>query len=214
MAHENPQPRTVIFDFDGTLADTLGLVGRVYNEQAPKLGTKLFRIEQLPELRRMGYTKAMKYLGVRWSQLPKLVMVVSREMKQHMGEVQPYPGVVKVLKALQEQGIARGVLTSNNAELVAEFFAAHDFPPFDFVVSERTIFGKEKALKRIMRRQGLSREQVVYVGDEPRDVTASRKAGIRVIGVTWGLGGREGFETTPPDIQVDTAAALLKALKG
>jgi phosphoglycolate phosphatase len=134
-------------------------------------------------------------------------------MKQHMGEVKPYPGVVKVLKNMQEAGISIGVLTSNNAGLVNDFFESNNFPVFDFIVSEKTMFGKEKALKKIMKRHGLPHHRVIYVGDEPRDITACKKAGIRVVGVTWGVGGREGLVSTPPDWLVDTSNELLDVIK-
>lgn len=203
---------TVLFDFDGTLANTLELVARIYNEHAHEFGARQIDLEELPEYRRLGYKKAMKKAGIRWTVLPRLVLFVSKEMKQHMGEVQPYEGIVEMLRELQNQGISIGVLTSNDAGLVQDFFHAHAFPTFDFVVSEKTMFGKEKALRRIMKRHKLDPEMVIYVGDEPRDITASNKAGIKVVGVTWGVGGREAFETTVPDVQVDTVSALQKEL--
>lgn len=205
---------TVLFDFDGTLANTLELVARIYNEHAHEYGARTIDMNDLSEYRRLGYKKAMKKAGIRWTVLPRLVLFVSKEMKQHMGEVHPYDGIVDMLRELQKQNISIGVLTSNDGALVQDFFATNNFPTFDFVVSEKTMFGKEKAIRRIMKRHALTQSNVVYVGDEPRDITASNKAGIKVIGVTWGVGGKEAFETTVPDIQVDTVAQLqLELLK-
>lgn len=203
---------TVIFDFDGTLANTIDLVARIYNENADDFGGLQVDLKDLPRLRKLGYKKGMKELKIRWTILPRLVLFVSKEMKKHMDEVKPYPGVVSMLKELQASGISIGVLTSNNTALVQDFFNAHDFPIFDFVVSEKTMFGKEKALKRILKRHELQKENVIYVGDEPRDITACNKAKIKVIGVTWGVGGKEAFESTPPDRQVDTSAELKTAI--
>ncbi len=203
---------TVIFDFDGTLGDTIELVSRIYNENAHLYGALPVSKDEFPELRKLGYKKAMKAKKIRWSVLPKLVLFVSREMKQHMGEVKPYPGVVSMLKELQASGISIGVLTSNDGALVQDFLNSNNFPVFDFVVSEKTMFGKEKALKRIMKRHKLIKEKVIYVGDESRDVVACKKAGIKIIGVTWGAGGKESFIATPPDRQVDTAGELKAAI--
>jgi len=203
---------TVIFDFDGTLANSLDLVARLYNENAHKYGALPIDMNDLPEYRKLGYKKAMKKAKIRWTVLPRLVLFVSREMKKHMGEVKPYDGVVDVLNEIQEQGISIGVLTSNDGALVHDYLEKNNFPVFDFIVSEKTMFGKEKALKRIMKRHGLQRERVVYVGDEPRDITACNKAGIKVIGVTWGVGGREGLASTPPDWLVDTPNELMDTI--
>lgn len=204
--------QTVIFDFDGTLANTLDLVAQIYNEHAQNFGAKQILMSELDDYRKLGYKKAMKKAGIRWTVLPRMVLFISKEMKSRMGVVQPYDGIVAVLAELQAAGLSIGVLTSNDGQLVREFFETHGFPHFDFVVSEKTLFGKEKALKRIMKRHGLSREHVTYVGDEPRDIVASRKAGIRVVSVTWGVGGREGLKSTPADKQVDTPAQLKEAL--
>jgi len=140
-------------------------------------------------------------------------MTLSKEMHSHMDVVDPYDGIVEMLHQLQEIGYSIGVLTSNQTALVQEFFKKHNFPIFDFVVSEKTIFGKDKALKRIIKRYGLEKDQILYVGDEPRDVTASRKAGVHVIGVTWGLAGVEGFEKTAPDKLVKSPKELLNSIK-
>jgi phosphoglycolate phosphatase len=203
---------TVIFDFDGTLADTLGLMVRLYNDTCPQYGTLPVDESEFDELRKLGYKKAMKSKKIRLTQLPRLALQISREMKNHMGEVSPHPGVIQLLRNLQEQDISIGVLTSNNAALVQDFFDANDFPQFDFVVSEKTVFGKEKALRRIMKRHKLPKEKIIYVGDEPRDIISSRKAGIKVFGVTWGLGGEQGLKDTPPDRLVSDSKELYRCI--
>jgi len=203
---------TVIFDFDGTLANTFDLVLRLYNEHAHEFGADLVAHGEMPHLRELGYKKAMKLKKVRWRVLPKMVLFLSREMKKHMDEVKPFAGIVTMLKELQAGGINIGILTSNDSALVQDFLNVHDFPVFDFVVSEKTFFGKEKALKRIIHRYNLEKDQVVYVGDEARDVVSSKKAGVKVYGVVWGFGGAEGFVKSPPDKIIKTVVELKEEL--
>lgn len=198
----------MIFDFDGTLADTIELVFNLYNKVAPQFKSDTVTKAEIPTLLRLGYAKAAKQKHIRWSVIPRLVLYVSREMRKHMDEVKPYPGVVDCIKELQRHGCAVGVLTSNQEGLVRKFFADNQFPDFDFVVSEKTLFGKDKALRKIIRRRGLDAEQVFYVGDEPRDVVACRRIGVKVIGVSWGLAGPDGFGSDKPDHLVSTADQL------
>ena len=47
---------------------------------------------------------------------------------------------------------------------------------------------------------GYPNNQVLYIGDEPRDVHASNKAGVQVIGVSWGLAGEEGLGSMNKDL--------------
>lgn len=203
---------TAIFDFDGTLADTIGLVMRIYNEHAHSFSAETVEPSELQELRKLGYRRALKAKHLKWHHLPKLVAFIRKEMRQHMGEVQPYPGIVELLHGLKKRGVTIGVLTSNDQALVQEFFEVHNFPTFDFVVSEHTIFGKDKALVKICNRHALDRREVIYIGDEPRDVIASKKAGITAIGVAWGLGGRAMLESSRPTMLVDTMSDLDSAI--
>ena len=201
---------TVIFDFDGTLANSVDLIFDLYNSHADEFGYLPVKRAEFSSLRRMGYTKAMRLKKIKARKIPKIAMVLSKEMQRKMDVVQPYEGIVEVLEKLQMQGYSIGVLTSNQASLVQEFFKKHNFPEFDFVVSEKTIFGKNKALKKIFKSYSLKKDEVIYVGDEPRDVVASHKAGVKVIGVLWGLGGSEGFETNSPDFTASVPADIFK----
>lgn len=203
---------TVIFDFDGTLANTVELIIDTYNMYSEELGYTKIKHSEIPALRRLGYKGAMKKKGIKLHSLPRIALKLSREMRKHMDQVEPYDGIVDVLKKLQSKGLTIGVLTSNQASTASEFFETHKFPKFDFVVSEKTFFGKDRALRKIMKRFDLDQDQVIYVGDEPRDVTASHKAGVQVMGVTWGLAGEEGFKHHAPDKLIKTPKDLQETI--
>lgn len=209
--------QVVIFDFDGTLANSISLAIRLYNEHADHFKVQKVSEDELPELRKMvsrvGYAKTMKSKGVFLPRLPGMVITIAREMRHHMSEVKPYEGIVETLQELKAQGYRLGVLTSNQEYIVREFLETHQYPLFDFIVSEKTLFGKEKALKKIMKKFALDTRGVVYVGDEPRDVSACRKADIAVIGVSWGLAGVDGLAKTPPDILVHKPSDLIEAVQ-
>ncbi len=204
--------KTVIFDFDGTLADSVELIVNLYNEHVSEFGYDPIVAQEFSELRRMSYRKAMRKKRVKIYYLPRIIVKLGREMRSRMDEVKPYPGIIKVLNDLQASGYRISVLTSNDLSLVTKFFKAHGFPKFDFIVSEKTLFGKEKAMRKIFKIYNITPDQVVYVGDEARDVTASRKARVKVVGVTWGIGGKEGFEKAMPDIEVNTTDKLFSAI--
>lgn len=203
---------TVIFDFDGTLANTVELVVEIYNEHADEFNVKKVSKEDYSKLRKLGYKKSMKHLGISWYKVPRLMTTLRSAMKKQMTEVEPYEGIKPILNELKERGVFLGILTSNDSSLVQTFLDQHDFPVFDFLVSEKTLFGKEKALHRIMERHNLDKNRVIYIGDEPRDVVSSKKAGIKIFGVTWGLGGLESMESSKPDKTITTMKSLKKAI--
>ena len=80
---------------------------------------------------------------------------------------------------------------------------------FAFVVGYPRLFGKGKALKRILRAERLHRDEVLYIGDELRDIEAAKKAGVRVAAVTWGFHTAELLRTGAPDYVVDDAKELV-----
>lgn len=205
--------RTVIFDFDGTLADSIAVGIEIYNEIAPKIHSVPLEASEIPELRKLSYKEIIKKKKVNLFRLPWLMRVVPKKMKQRIADIQPYPGITDLLRGLLNDGYQVGVLSSNSEDFLLSYLQAHDFPKLSFVISEKSLFGKDKALKKIMKKYSLSPNQVTYVGDEPRDIEAARKAGISSVGVTWGLGGREGLSRQNPDNYADTTGQLDSILR-
>ncbi len=204
--------KTVIFDFDGTLADSIDLMFRLYNAHSKQFGYLKIKRSEFSALRKMGYRKAMKNKKVKFYRVPQIIHTLSEEMRQHIDEVNPFEGIIKDLAKLKAEGFKIGVLTSNNQDIVEKYLKHHKFPEFEFVRSEMAIFGKDKALKHILKDYNLNKSDVVYVGDETRDVDASNKAGIKVIAVSWGLMGREGLENSTPDMIIDKTSELVGAV--
>ena len=204
----------VIFDFDGTLADTIGVALDIYNNDlAPRFKTKQLDKNEIPSLRKLGYKKVMKLKGVSVFTLARMLPAMPKLLKQRMGEVEPYDSVIESLLSLKSEGYGLGVLTSNDQNLVTAFLESHGFPEFDCIVHERAIFGKDRALNKIVKRHHLDKAQTVYVGDEPRDIQAAHKAGLKSIGVSWGVGGRESLEPAAPTILIDDAKDLLPVVR-
>ncbi|MBP7767033.1 HAD-IA family hydrolase [Candidatus Saccharibacteria bacterium] len=205
--------KTVIFDFDGTLADSVSIALRLYNDFSDVYGVEQINgIDEARQLLSLGYAKAMKAKKITPLKLITLVRLASKEMPKHMPEVVPYSGIVETVSKLKSQGYGIGVLTSNQEAIVRGFLSAHKFPEFDFVVSEKTLFRKDKALKKIIKKYKLSTEEIVFVGDEPRDMQAAAKLGVKSVGVTWGLAGVEGFGKSQPDILVNSASEIVQAI--
>lgn len=209
--------QVVIFDFDGTLANSLELMVKLYNAHADKFSALTVDMSELEAIRKIvreqGYAKAMKYKHVKYAKVPQMIITLGKEMRQHMSEVQPFDGIIDSLRELKAKGYRLGVLTSNQEHLVREFLETHQYPLFDFIVSEKTLFGKDKALKRIIKKFALDKRGVVYVGDETRDIVACNKAGIDVIAVTWGLAGVGGFVKTSPTVIIDSPKELVKTVE-
>jgi phosphoglycolate phosphatase len=93
---------------------------------------------------------------------------------------------------------------------VEAFLTKHDITVFDSLQSDTGLFGKDKAIKKFLRQNAITKERVMYVGDEIRDIQACQKAGVKIIAVTWGFNSREGLEMHHPDFLIDRPSDILR----
>ncbi|MCY2964285.1 MAG: HAD-IA family hydrolase [Planctomycetota bacterium] len=176
----------VLWDFDGTLADTWACGLRVINEIA--LRHNLPQITDVSAARRLTTREFLGKLGISWFKLPMIVREWHAGMKSQMDSVEFYPGIVEVLRSLRDQQRVVGILSSNSVENIQIFLRHHQAQDlFQFVESSPRLFGKARAIRRIVKRVSLKESAVLYVGDEVRDVQAAAKAGVDCAAVSWGL---------------------------
>ena len=95
-----------------------------------------------------------------------------------MASVQPFDGIKEMLDTLTRDKRLL-VLTSNKFEVVQEFLKRNGLEYFDRMECNIPLFGKSKALQRLLKSESLSADDVVYVGDEVRDVEACQRVAVR-----------------------------------
>ena len=81
---------------------------------------------------------------------------------------------------------------------------------FAFVVGYPKLFGKAKALRRILKQEKTPRDRVLYVGDEMRDVIAAKKAKVAVAAVSWGFHAEALLRTQGPDAMLAEPGELVE----
>jgi phosphoglycolate phosphatase-like HAD superfamily hydrolase len=201
-----------IFDFDGTIADSLDLAIAEYNRLAPRFRVRPLSTEALPRLRAMKAQAVMKEYGVSYWKLPFLVRSMRAAMREHAGALRPFPDIISTLRALAGQGCRCSILSTNSNENIGRFLARNELTLFEHIAGGSSMFGKERALKKLIQRARLDASAVYYIGDEVRDVTAANAAGVRSIAVSWGYAAREALVAHAPDHVVDQPAQLISLL--
>lgn len=178
--------RLVVFDFDGTLADSLANAVITYNRIAPELGLR--SIVDIEAARSMPTRKLLRELGIRFWRLPRLIRAFRAVTAEHATEVRLHAGIVELLQALRERGARLGILSSNSEANIRATLRANGIEEaFAFVVGYPKLFGKAKALRRILRQEKLSRHELLFIGDELRDIEAGQKVKVATAAVTWGF---------------------------
>ncbi len=205
--------KTIIFDFDGTIGDTLAMGVKIYNEIAPRYRCKPVELADIPLLQTKRPRELMAEYGITHLTIPFLLFTIRKELGKQVSSIEPFTDMVEVLRILHESGATVGILTSNSKRNVEEFLKLNGIQHlFAFVYSGKHVFGKEKTMKQVIKREGIDINSVVYVGDETRDIVASKKAGIPIVSVTWGFNAKEILKTLEPDHLVDTPQELLDNL--
>lgn len=201
---------TLIFDFDGTLANSFDATLRVANALAPEFGYRPAEAHEIEALRSASYRSVAAHLGVAWHKIPMIATRIRKELAGMVSEMATFEGMPEVLAELRRRGLQLGILTSNDVRNVERFLAARGLTHFDFVTSSSSVWGKERRLKALLRRHRLTASQVAYVGDEIRDIEATKPLGIRMIAVGWGYTAKAFLAEHAPDFVVDTPFDLLK----
>ncbi len=202
---------TLIFDFDGTLADSMGVLFRVYSSLQDRFGLRPLDDEDIEKMRSMSPQQVLAFLNISLFKLPRLLLSGRAKYRDFLSDVEPIQGIPFVLIELQKK-YQMHILTSNDQDIVLSFLLEHHLSCFDTVMSERNIFGKDAALKKILKQLGKNNNEVLYLGDEVRDVQGCQKAGIDVAAVTWGLNTEEILKEAKPTYLIKTPDELLTLL--
>ncbi len=204
---------TIIFDFDGTIADTFNHYIAIYNAHADEYKLPKATPEILKKARQKSAWEITKYLKIPPWRVPFLVNTFLKEAKQSFDQIKPFDGMVEVMVKLHQKGYRLSIVSSNRQDNIKTFLKANKLDKyFEFVHSETTLFGKDKVLAHVIKKYQLDRSEALYVGDEVRDIEACRKVGIKIAAVTWGFNTEDVLSKNKPDYLINQPADLLKIL--
>ncbi len=201
--------RLVVFDFDGTLADSVMSAVQIFQEIGPALGLK--PMADLNAARYMPTRKVLKAVGATFWKMPKIIRAFQAKAAEHAPHLKLHPGVADALTALHATGTRLGILSSNQETSIRTCLAANGVEHlFGFVVGQPQLFGKARAIRKIRKREKVERAEFVYVGDESRDLDAAKKAGVSVAAVSWGFHAPELLASMNPTYMLAHPGELLR----
>jgi len=205
----------IIFDFDGTICDSYLEFIIVLNTIAKKYRLNEIKDNEVEELRRLGSRGAMRKIGISFFKLPFVLRRLRKEYASRIPALKPIDGMEAALAEFRSTKLSMGILTSNSVKNTRTFLEKHNLNFFDFIYSGNSVFGKDKRLKKIISHSGLSpsKDIIVYIGDETRDIAAAQKVGIISIAVTWGYNSREALGNTKPDYLIDEPEKLTSVIR-
>lgn len=208
------RPKLLLFDFDGTIADTFQAGLEILNALAPEFRFRRLEDADVPHARDMRTRELMKFLGIPATRMPKISKRGKEELNKRMHEIQPFAGMVELVRQLHGNNFRLGILTSNSEENVAAFLKKFDLEVFEFIHTSSKLAGKGRVIRRILKTHKLKPREVVLIGDEVRDIEAAYETGTHVIAVTWGYNSIKAISSLNPDHLVDTPEELRELVCG
>ena len=201
--------KVLLFDFDGTVADTRTMALRILNELSEEFRFRSLPDEELPEARNMTTQKLIHHLGIRRWRVPKIARRGLVKFHERIHQVEPILNVPAILQQLHERGFRLGILTSNSEANVSAFLKHHQITCFEFIRSSSKLFGKSREIRRIMKEHQLQPEDLIYIADETRDIEATHAIAVRMAAVTWGYNSAEVLRSMNPEFLFDKPEQLL-----
>ncbi|WPP52428.1 HAD-IA family hydrolase [Catalinimonas niigatensis] len=203
------QKTTLLFDFDGTIADSLHRLLEISNGLADEFGFMKVEHQDIAYFRTKSTLETFRKLKVPLLKVPLIAARVKKEFQREVHLSQPFPQMAQIIPKLS-QHFTLGILTSNTETNVKQFLDVHQLSFFNFIYSSSNLFGKSRGIKRIMREKKISQEEMVYIGDEMRDIEAAKTSGIDIIAVSWGAHNAKALASLRPSYLIHHPNELLE----
>lgn len=193
------QYRLLLFDFDGTLADTFPFFVSVFNQLAVKHRFRTLTAERIESLRHLGAREVMRHVGMSPWRMPFVATDFRRLMKQHTAPLTLFPGTLQALSALRNAGCEMAIVSSNTPENVRRVLGPEGCQLITHVNGGASIFGKRRRIRSVMKNLGHTPHDTLYIGDQVTDLVSARDAGVHFGAVAWGYAPLAAYAAHSPD---------------
>lgn len=188
--------RLLIFDWDGTLADSTGVIAASLQQACADLGLTVPTEREARHVIGLGLADALKLVA---PDLPRarhseLAMRYRAHFLLRDPEIPLYAGAVQLLRDLRAAGYRLAIATGKTRRGLDRALTQHDLQQW----FEHTRCADESPpkpdpdmLNCIMRAAGAAREQVLMIGDTSHDIELARNAGVAALAVSYGAHERD-----------------------
>ena len=206
-----PRYRLAIFDFDGTLADSLPWLRASFQDMIARFDLAPVGADEIEGLRMMSARQIMARLNVPMWRLPIIVSDMRKRKLAAAGEISLFDGVAALLADLQRLGIHTAIVSSDGEESVRRVLGptASLISRFDCGAA---IFGKHRKFRRMARHFEIAPADTICIGDEIRDIEAARAAGMDAGAVAWGYAFPAALRAAGPTYLFNSMAEITQRL--
>ncbi|WP_297799935.1 HAD-IA family hydrolase [uncultured Brevundimonas sp.] len=206
-------PKLVIFDFDGTLADTYGWFLSILDDAIAKFRLYKPHPEEVEAMRGLSARQVMTRMKVRPWKLPAIVRHTRREKLKAAATTQLFDGITELMRDLRAAGIKVAIVSSDTTESVRRVLDREGIE-VDLLNCGASLHGKTNKFKKVLKQMGVDAKDAVSVGDEIRDIEAAKPINMRCGAVSWGYTLPEALESHHPTYLFRDVAHMRQILLG
>ncbi len=210
-----------IFDLDGTLLNTLGVIADNSNYALKKYGYEPVDTEKYTSFigngARVLIERVSEYRGVAPDAIDDIYKAfLLRYIENPLGDTTAYEGIEEMLEKLKKRGSYLAVLT-NKPDGAAQSSIESYFRKglFDMVIGQQERYKRKpdpQTVELILSSLGIRKSEAVMIGDSDVDIKTGKNAGIKTCAVTWGYVDKNELASLNPDIIIDKVCELEKLI--
>jgi pyrophosphatase PpaX len=211
----------IIFDIDGTILDSFESIYRSLSNILKKYNVEDLNREELKAMMDyMSFEEIVLNLAKKYNLLDsEKILELSKDYIEYFKksikvDSKLFPGINNAIQLLS-QNFKLGIISYNPKDIVRIQLSDFDLLKyFPFVMGFEDVDGhKRVGIIEFSRIYGLDLKEIVYIGDQPKDIIEARLAGVRSIAVTYGVSKYDTLLKEHPDYFADSATDILEIIQ-